>query len=229
MTDPLLSLQVKALRCARGHQRLRDGLSFEVRARGAIGISGANGSGKTTLLDTLCGLCIPLGGDVKVAVGGTSQIITRWSYEKRRAAGLRRLFQKSPGLPNRPLWELFESFGVLHRSSSSIANILWSVDNTLWCKTRLGECAPDQLMRCPNAIAGNLSFGQTRVLMISLLLQSGGKLLLLDEPTVGLSEEMRQHVSAAIRRSIELGACAIVADHDDAFLRSVCSEILVLG
>ena len=58
-------LEAVDLACMRGDKRLFSGLSFRLEAGGLLFVHGPNGSGKTTLLRTLCGLSVPVDGEVQ--------------------------------------------------------------------------------------------------------------------------------------------------------------------
>ena len=85
----------------------------------------------------------------------------------------------------------------------------------------------DNLM---NHRAGDLSYGQQRLVEIARALMSSPKLLLLDEPGAGLSESERQHLIGLLRRiSDDQKTHIILTDHSMDFIMSVCDYITVLN
>jgi len=80
-----------------------------------------------------------------------------------------------------------------------------------------------------NSVANSLSHGETQWLEIGLLLARDAELLLLDEPTAGMSPEETQATARLIRRLVDgLETSAVVIEHDMGFVRALDSPITVL-
>ena len=76
--------------------------------------------------------------------------------------------------------------------------------------------------------ASSLSGGQMRLLEISRVLLSGAELLLLDEPTAGVSPKMKEQIEDMLRALRELGKTCVVIEHDITFIERICDRIVVL-
>ncbi|MFM1848568.1 MAG: hypothetical protein RL417_2042, partial [Pseudomonadota bacterium] len=93
-------------------------------------------------------------------------------------------------------------------------------------RERLGE-----FNLTPNAgdPASSLSGGQLRLLEIARTLAGGAALLLLDEPTAGVSPRMREGIIDGIKRVQAAGKTVLIIEHDITFIERFCSRILVLN
>ena len=76
--------------------------------------------------------------------------------------------------------------------------------------------------------AGSLSGGQMRLLEIVRVLASGADVLLLDEPTAGVSPKMKEEVAQFIQKLQTLGKTVLVIEHDINFIQKFCQRIVVL-
>ena len=79
-----------------------------------------------------------------------------------------------------------------------------------------------------NQKAGSLSGGQMRLLEIVRILATGANLLLLDEPTAGVSPRMKEEVAAFISKVQSMGKTVLVIEHDITFIQKFCRRIVVL-
>ena len=79
-----------------------------------------------------------------------------------------------------------------------------------------------------NQKAGSLSGGQMTLLEIVRVLATGANLLLLDEPTAGVSPRMKEEVAAFIAKVQAMGKTVLVIEHDITFIQKFCKRIVVL-
>jgi branched-chain amino acid transport system ATP-binding protein len=186
-------LEVRDLRAAYDGKEALHGLSFEVTQGDCVCLIGANGAGKTTTMRCLSGLLRPTYGTITFAGAD----ITTLSPAVRVAAGIalvpegRRVFAPLTVQENlemgayRRLWP---------RRQSTVAA---DFDFVFELFPRLRERGAQ--------LAGALSGGEQQMLAIARALMSRPKLLLLDEPSMGLAPMVVRDIFAALRRLNNLG------------------------
>jgi len=197
-----------------------DGVDLTVHAGQIHGLIGPNGSGKSTLLKCIAGAELPDAGSV--AFAGADVTAAAPPVRARLGIGLK--FQITSVLPALSVFDNVllalqaqSSIGALIRSRAR--NALAPQVEQLLHEFRLANRAGD--------LAGVLSHGEQQWLEIAMALAPGPKLLLLDEPTGGMSLEERRATGALLRPLA--GRCAIViVEHDLDFIRDLCDVLTVL-
>ena len=173
-------------------------------------IIGPNGAGKTTFISMISGHLAPTTGRIRYK----GQDITRLPVVRRARLGIGRKFQTPSLFDNLSAYENVE-LAVLRAGAPRrrIAEVLERV--------RLGGEG-----RTP---ARHLSHGQRQWLEIALLLANAAELVLLDEPTAGMTAE-ETHATGALIRELarELGLSTIVIEHDINFIRDLAAPVTVL-
>jgi len=194
-------LKIEQLSTAIGSYRAVNSVSMEIKQGEFVALIGANGAGKTTLMRTIAGVLKPVEG----AIHFLGQPIERLSSDRIVRAGLclcpegRRLFPQLSVYKN-----LF--LGAYTRKKDRLA-----VQSTL---KRLYEIFPI-LKERKEQPAGTLSGGEQQMLAIARALMSEPKLLLLDEPSMGLAPLMVQKVSEIIRLiNTEMGTTVFLAEQN---------------
>jgi ABC-type branched-subunit amino acid transport system ATPase component len=204
------------------HQILR-GISFNVPQGETLGIIGPNGSGKTTLFNCLSGFNDLDSGSISLA----DTDITKTPPFQRANLGIGRVFQ---------------NFGIF-REMTVLDNILVALESKAGLiKTFLqgGEKSRQVISQSLDALeqvglreksaalASSLSGGQMRLLEIARTLAAGAELILLDEPTAGVSPIMKEEVGAFIQKLKTLGRTVLIIEHDINFIQKFCDRIIVL-
>jgi ABC-type branched-subunit amino acid transport system ATPase component len=196
------------------------GLSLEIKKGTIDGIVGPNGSGKTTLINILSGL-LPI--DSGMVVVGGSALAEILPYEIKTYGITRtfqevRLFNQLPVIDNillvlteRDVWSaFFEKHAEYHQKFAE--EVLRKV--RLWEKR-------DQL-------AGNLSYGQRKLLEIARALAMKAEIYLFDEPFAGLFPEMRKIVTGIIQELKRENKTVILIEHDMGLIRDLCDHVFVM-
>jgi len=198
------------------------GVSFRVDPGERLAIIGPNGAGKTTLFQILSGMITPSSGRI-FAFG---KDITKWAAHRRAALGIGRTFQitnlflkltvldnillamEASGLARFNLLRPVSSYKDLHLKAEKILR-QWG----MWDRRDIP--------------VRSLSYGEQRQLEIILTLSQNRSLLLLDEPTCGLSpEEAKSFVSTI--RSFPRDFTILLIDHDMDVTFEIAEKVLVL-
>jgi branched-chain amino acid transport system ATP-binding protein len=177
-------LEVRALRGGYGAVEVLRGVSLEIRAGEIVAVLGSNGAGKSTLNNTLCGILPAFGGSV--AFDGHD--ITRARDRHIVAAGLIQVPEGRRVFPNLSVRENLE-LGSYRRGRARRATNLERVCGIF---PRLRERTAQR--------AGTLSGGEQQMLAIGRALMSEPRLLILDEPSLGLSPLLVEEMFALIAR-----------------------------
>ncbi len=181
---------------------------------------GANGAGKTTLMDLISGKTASTGG--RVFLYDTN--ITNWAEYKIARAGVGRKFQ----IPS-----VFKELSVRRNlevasfpSPSVLSNIAFALPRK--SRDRVDEVLEIVgLTRVAQRPAGSLSHGQTQWLELGMLITQNPKILLLDEPTAGMTEAETQK-TAEIINALRGRHTIVVVEHDMRFVREVAERITVM-
>jgi branched-chain amino acid transport system ATP-binding protein len=222
-------LEVSDLTVVFGGSAAVDHVGFEVEPAQIFGVVGPNGAGKTTLLNGISRL-VPL-ADGAVRFGSLD--LTGMKASNLAAAGIGRTFQAA---------EVFNEFRVIDylllgryvtqpksmiRASVQL-KFLHGVERQDGCDAhelleRYGLAAEAQSM------LRDLSYGRRKLIDVLRVIMMRPALVLLDEPTSGSATDDRVTMRQAIRHIRELGASAIVIDHDVRFVLDVCDRLLVMN
>ncbi len=196
-----------------GGIRALDHVSFWVPPGGAVGLLGQNGSGKTTLLNVITGQLLPQSGSVhfdgREMLGSKPDV-----YAK---VGISRVFQSVQVFPR---MTVFENLMVAQLGSG---NSDTSIEFTHSILKRVGlEDFADVMTR-------DLSYGHQRLLEIAMALAARAKLILFDEPTAGLGNDLAGRVIACLRELNASGTAIIVIEHETNVVFQTCDVVWVLN
>lgn len=197
-----------------------NGLSLKVEKGELRCLIGPNGAGKTTALDLICGKTMPSGGSIRfngIELGRLDD------YQIARA-GVGRKFQVPSVFRQLTVRENLEV--AYCKRNGVVANLLrWahSADNDGLDKLAEFVGLSDEL----NVPAAHLSHGQTQWLEIALLLAQDAELLLLDEPTAGMTVQETQK-TADICNRLKGKHTIIVVEHDMGFVKAIGDMISVM-
>ena len=208
-------LELKNVSSSYGFVKALSNVSLTVEAGEVVTLLGANGAGKTTSLATISGLVRPDEGEVWF----DGEPIHKMAPEKIVRKGLvhvpegRRIF---PGLTVRENLLM----GASNRSGLTRAEIEKEADSMF---DLFPEIKPFE-----NSLGWMLSGGQQQMLAVARGLMGKPKLLLLDEPSLGLAPVIVQNLFAAIRKVHELGMTILLVEQNANMALSVATRGYVL-
>ena len=217
-------LEVKNLSKSFGGILAVDGVSFELRSREILGIIGPNGSGKSTLFNCVLGQLRPSSGEVYAA----GERITNMRPCDLNRRGISRTFQLLQVFPQLSVRDNLILAGQEHRGSM-LERLIGRGDAGLGSEAeRMMEFF--RLAPLASQRAGELSYGQQKLLDAAMAFMAGPRLVLLDEPAGGVNPAMLGHLRERLRALNEAeGATFVVIEHNMEFVMSLCTRILVLA
>ena len=205
-------LRVQGLAVRYGATSALRGVSLAVAPGEVVALIGANGAGKSTLLNALLGLVPAASGQVSFGDRPLDRLATR----ERIAAGLalspegRRVFPDLSVEENLDLGDLGSDLDARRRRREGV----------------YGQF-PRLLERRAQA-AGTMSGGEQQMLAIGRALMAAPKLLLLDEPTLGLAPLIVREIAQFVRRIRESGVAVVLAEQNAEMALSVADRGIVL-
>ena len=201
--------------------RALNGLTLTVDDGELRCVIGPNGAGKTTMMDVITGKTSPDEGTVYF---GQTIDLTRMNEPEIAAAGIGRKFQKPTVFEQHTV---FENLEIAMKADKRVGPTLFA---------RIDSAARDRILRTLEMIqlapdakrpAGLLSHGQKQWLEIGMLLMQEPRLLLLDEPVAGMTDEERMR-SAELFQRLAGDYTLIVVEHDMDFVARIADRVSVL-
>jgi len=194
-------------------EAVRD-LSFEMDSGELLGFIGPNGAGKSTTIKILTGILFPTGGDVKV-LG-----YIPWKQRQKLAYHIGTVFGQRPQLwYHLPAVDTFTLFGKIYEMDDRET------------KKRIAFLAEafeiGDLLETP---VRKLSLGQRMRCEVAASLLHKPKLLLLDEPSIGLDVVAKQHIRDAIREMAKQeNVGVLLTSHDAGDLEALCKRVIIVN
>ncbi len=204
-------LEIAGLTARYGEITALEGVTVAVGAGEAVALVGANGAGKSTLMKSVMGFVAPAAGTI--AYDGRPLAGVAVSARARRGLGYspegRRVF---PGMTVR------ENLEVACRAGAAAARA--RIDEVFAMFPALAEKAA--------ALGWQLSGGQQQMLAIGRALMTAPRLLLLDEPSLGLSPILTAEVLGRVRAIVARGTAVLLAEQNVAKALEICDRAYVL-
>ncbi|MBU0745648.1 MAG: urea ABC transporter ATP-binding protein UrtD [Gammaproteobacteria bacterium] len=184
-------------------------------------IIGPNGAGKTTMMDIITGKTRPDSGTVYF---GSTIDLLRHNEPEIASLGIGRKFQKPTVFEQLSVFENLELALKTHKGVKS--SMFFRLDSVQ--SDRLAEILHTiHLADSVTRMAGNLSHGQKQWLEIGMLLMQDPKLLLLDEPVAGMTDEETAR-TAELFLTLKGKHSLMVVEHDMGFIRTISEIVTVL-
>ncbi len=214
-------LQVENLAINFGALPAVSNLSFRAAKGGITSIIGPNGAGKSTLFNLVSGALQPQRGRVEFA----GEEVTGWATHRLLRAGLSRSFQIT-----NLFFELsvFENLRLAAQILEPAGHWLLPVARSTKGRERAGDLLERfGLAEKAGSLAGHLSHGEQRRLEIAMALASRPKLLLLDEPTQGMSHGDTQSTADMIK-SLAGDLTILLIEHDIDVVMNLSDHVVVM-
>jgi ABC-type branched-subunit amino acid transport system ATPase component len=221
-------LEVGGVRIRRGEIDALRSVSFTAQQGDVVAVLGPNGAGKTTLVDIVSGRIAPDGGTVSW-LGANLLSEASW---RRAPLGVARSFQEVRLASSLSVRDHFK-FALCARDQGTVWGSLLRPTSTRSRERELTAAANDLLRGHPleeqaSLLAGQLSFGQQKVLAVSCCLATRPTLALLDEPMSGLAATFKDWILGRIRDMATNGSVVVLAEHDLEATWRIASKALVL-
>jgi len=205
-------LEIAGLRGGYGPVEVLRGVDLVIHPREVVAVLGSNGAGKSTLNNTVCGLFPAFAGSVRFA----GRDITRAGTADIVAAGLIQVPEGRRVFPNLSVLENLE-LGSYRRGRERRATTLGHV-----------FAAFPRLAERQRQSAGTLSGGEQQMLAIGRGLMGEPRLLILDEPSLGLSPLLVEEMFALIRRLNDDGLAVLLVEQNVGESLAVADRAYVL-
>lgn len=214
------ALVIESLRRDYGGVAAVDGVTFRIDAGSVVGLVGPNGAGKTTLVNMISGVDAP--SDGRIFFGGVD--IAGWRPERLHRLGIARTFQ------NIRLFLRMSVYDNVAITAASSSRRRWRGEATEPMRAAVTECLSlVGLADSADRKASELAHADRKRLEVARALASRPRLLLLDEPTAGMSEAEASGLANLIRDLATPRRSVLIVSHEMSFVRAVCDQIILLN
>ncbi len=221
-------LKVTGLKKAYGAIQAVGGVSFEVKPGEIFGVIGPNGSGKTTMFNSVLGQITPDAGSIEL----NGQDITKLSPLQLNQRGVGRTFQTLQVFGKMTVRDNLIVAAQEHKGSL-FSRMFAPGDSGLGAKA---DALIDQfhIRHVADKKAGELSYGQQKLVDIAMAFMSEPALVLLDEPCAGVNPSLVGGISTLLKqlngepRADGKPASFIVIEHNMDFVMGLCHRIMVM-
>lgn len=191
--------------------RAVDNVSFDIQQGEIVGYLGSNGAGKSTTIKMIAGILTPTSGTIEI--GGINPFIDTYKHKMELGVAF--------GQRSKLLWDLPVKESMYYHAA------LYNIKEQ---SKRVYEIAElfeiHDLLKKPTR---QLSLGQRMRCELALTFLHMPKLILLDEPTIGLDFDSRDLIHKVIKRAVlEYNSTILLSSHDLKDVESVCSRIVLL-
>ena len=216
------ALELKAIHKSFGKTQIIRGIDLAVEAGERVAIIGPNGAGKSTLFNLISGRFAPTSGEIWL---GSHRIDGRQPFEINRL-GLSRSFQITNIFPKLSVFEnircaVLWSLGYKYSFLKFLADLDDANDLAEQHMERI------RLDRKRDVLAMNLTYAEQRALEIGITIAGGAEVILLDEPTAGMSKSETLRFIQLIRQVTE-GKTLLTVEHDMGVVFGLADKIAVV-
>ncbi len=216
------TLELKAIHKSFGKTQIIRGIDLAVEAGERVAIIGPNGAGKSTLFNLISGRFAPTSGEIWL---GSHRIDGKQPFEINRL-GLSRSFQITNIFPKLSVFEnircaVLWSLGYKYSFLKFLADLDDANDLAEQHMERI------RLDRKRDVLAMNLTYAEQRALEIGITIAGGAEVILLDEPTAGMSKSETLRFIQLIRQVTE-GKTLLTVEHDMGVVFGLADKIAVV-
>lgn len=216
-------LKVSHLKKAYGAIQAVGGVSFDVRPGEIFGVIGPNGSGKTTMFNSVLGQITPDSGEIEL----NGQSITGLSPQKLNQLGVGRTFQTL---------QVFGKMSVRDNLLVAAQEHHGSMFGRMFAPGDCGNGAKAdalieqfRIAHVADKKAGDLSYGQQKLVDIAMAFMSDPALVLLDEPCAGVNPSLVGGLSSLLKELNQTRKSSfVVIEHNMDFVMDLCHRIMVM-
>lgn len=218
-------IRVQNLRKSFGGLHAIDHCSFSVEKNSITGLIGPNGAGKTTMFDLINGLMAPDEGHIFIH----EKEVTRLPAHRRARMGLARTFQAIRIFPELSALDnvvvalqdhpekLRHAFTPLRKKQQQMRARAQEFLHTVG----IGEKS--------HLRAGDLSYGQQKLLEIARCMATDAEIFLFDEPAAGVNPTLLNSIRELILKLHQLGKTLLIVEHNMPFLMSIAHQVIVMN
>ena len=206
-------LEVKNLKVHYGVIQAIKGISFEVNEGEVIALIGANGAGKTTTLQTITGMLKPSEGEILFE----GQDIVKVPGHKIVSMGMAHVPEGRRVFAELSVYENLKLGAYTRQDKNEIAESLAKVDKSF-----------PRLEERKNQLAGTLSGGEQQMLAMGRALMSKPKIILMDEPSMGLSPIFVEEIFHIIREISASGTTVLLVEQNAKKALAIANRAYVL-
>jgi branched-chain amino acid transport system ATP-binding protein len=206
-------LEVRNLVCGYGPVSVLKGISLSVKQGQLVALIGANGAGKTTTLRSISGLLAARSGQILFE----GEDVTRASARRVLGLGIAHCPEGRRVFPQMTVQENLEMGSYLRRDAAAIGR---DMERTFEQFPRLAERR--------SQVAGTLSGGEQQMLAIGRALMSRPKLLMFDEPSLGLAPNIVERTFAIIEEIRAAGTTVLMVEQNAYAALEMCDYAYLL-
>ncbi|MEZ4087763.1 MAG: ABC transporter ATP-binding protein [Candidatus Gracilibacteria bacterium] len=198
--------------------------SFEVEEGSITGLIGPNGAGKTTTFDLISGLMKPTEGHIHIK----GEDMTKWPAHKRAQAGIGRTFQAI---------RIFPEMKAVDNIIVAFPNHPDKLRNVFTPTRKKRKALEAKAMKLLKDVgiadkahlnAGNLSYGQKKLLEIARAVATGADFIMLDEPAAGINLTLLNQIRDYILKLNKEGKTFFIVEHNMQFIMDISDKIVVM-
>lgn len=224
-----MTLKIQHIAKSFGEKEVLKDVSFTLQKARVSVLMGTNGSGKTTLFNILSGFLKPDKGQITL----DNHSLGKVSPHKLNRLGITRTFQNLRLIENLTVLE-----NVLLAFSAQKGEQWWSVllpnrsvkkeqeNNKDKAIKILKTCFIDNVVKSK---AGEISYGQQKLLTIACCIANGADYMLLDEPVAGVNPTYREKLIQIIQNLKEKNKALLIIEHNTDFIENIADEIFFLN
>ena len=223
------ALRVVDIRKSLGDTKILKGVTLAAETGRITGIIGPNGAGKSTLLNVVAGLIKPDEGSILIGY----RDLTLLSMQNRARLGMVRTFQLSRELGSLTVLENL-LVAPLSQSGERVMGAFlgrrrFREEEQASARRARQLLLKVGLWKLADTPARTLSGGQKKLLELSRALMLDPKIILLDEPTAGVSPPLRHDISRLVQDLRAEGRTLLIVEHDMDVVARLCDQVYVLA